>query len=750
MDTRLKKSRLYSTKLKALAVIAIILCAVLICRGMLNIIENSSIWGGFTYEYSDYTDTREYKNILSQYIYDTVNTKLLYIDEDNIRSGAALDKEIVLSGFFSQYSIPNDDQWKLAELIDRYNTDVYTYLRGYDELDINDEMEKYEKYISDYDSYKMYAINAQLNDYKLANLRLAKYKNIGYYLQADSRADDGNSADFERKDYFNTSLEKIISQDKYTVIDGSYINGIYIQTIGYSFNNYAGSAESILEDRGYTLYAGAILPLEYEDELSENWANFDAKKADLPVVLVEVIIGFAVIIALFAYLAITAGQTEKGGEVVLKRIDNIFADVQTLIVIFAIVMSVSIGLFMIGELNSNYAGGFTWIAFTAKVVLYILVIIDMIILMSYTVSISRLVKARKLVEKSLVAEIGRKLAGAITRRSLKGWIVLCMCLYWLINTFFITLIYNSTGSKTAIIVLIIIFNILSILFCVRAVTTLSKIMKTVREISKGNLNYKAEYSNVSGTFEGFAGDVELMQERFKDAVKNELKGEKMRMDLITNVSHDLKTPLTSIITYVDLLKNEKPCTPNAENYINILDEKANKLKQLIQDLIEASKLSSGNISVDKTKVDFKMLLLQAAGECEDSIVDANLSIKYDIAPEDIKISADGKHMWRILDNLFSNAVKYSMPNTRIHIELKNEDEYGVLTMKNISINPLDVKPENLTERFVRGDQARSTEGSGLGLSIAKSLAEIQGGAFEIEIDGDVFKAILKMPLWQDE
>ena len=195
MDTRLKKSRLYSTKLKVLAVIAIILCAVLICRGMLNIIENSSIWGGFTYEYSDYTDTREYKNILSQYIYDTVNTKLLYIDEDNIRSGAALDKEIVLSGFFSQYSIPNDDQWKLAELIDRYNTDVYTYLRGYDELDINDEMEKYEKYISDYDSYKMYAINAQLNDYKLANLRLAKYKNIGYYLQADSRADDGNSAD---------------------------------------------------------------------------------------------------------------------------------------------------------------------------------------------------------------------------------------------------------------------------------------------------------------------------------------------------------------------------------------------------------------------------------------------------------------------------------------------------------------------------------------------------------------------------
>ena len=743
MDIKSKKSHLYSTKVKFVAFIAGILCGLMVCHGTLDIMENNSIWGGFTYEYSDYTDTREYRNILSQYIYDTVNTKLLYIDEEHIRSGAALDEDIVLEGFYRQNSFSADEQWKLDELIYRFNTDIYSYFSGYDELGITqDEVEIYESYISDYQAYRKYAINAQLNDYKLATLRLAKYKNFGYYLQAGS-----NSG---REDFYNVELEKITSQNKYTVIDGIYINGIYIQTIGYSFNNFAGSAEEILEENGYTLYAAAILPLAYDDALAENWANFNVKKEDLPFVLVEIITGIAGIIAILAYLAITAGQKEKKGEVTLRRIDNIFSDVQTLVVIIAFAISLFIGEFLLRELNGNYAQGFTWIAFTTKFILYFIIIADVVILMSYTLSISRLAKSKRLMEHSLIALIGRKFANAVSRRSLKGWIVLCICLYWLINTLLISAFFTTGISPTLLVVLIIIFNVLFVLFCLRATTTLSKIMKTVKEISKGNLNYKAEYSNISGTFEGFTEDVSLMQERFKNAVKNEIKGEKMRMDLITNVSHDLKTPLTSIITYVDLLKNEQPRTPNAENYINILDEKANRLKQLIQDLIEASKLSSGNISVKKEKVDFKMLLLQAAGEFEDSLEAAELTVKYDTASEDIKISADGKHMWRILDNLFSNAVKYSMPKTRIHIDLKNEGSYGVLTMKNISVNPLDVSPENLTERFVRGDQARSTEGSGLGLSITKSLAQIQDGVFEIQIDGDVFKAILKMPLWTEE
>ncbi len=216
--------------------------------------------------------------------------------------------------------------------------------------------------------------------------------------------------------------------------------------------------------------------------------------------------------------------------------------------------------------------------------------------------------------------------------------------------------------------------------------------------------------------------------------------------LITIVSIYLKTPLTSIITYVDLLKQLHLENETASGYIEILHEKSYRLKQLIEDLIEASKASSGNLTVEKEKIQLKQLVMQAVGELEEKIEKAGLQLKISCEKE-VSIYADGRHMWRIVENLLSNAIKYSMPHSRIYIDILQTSRTGVLVVKNISELPLEIKPDHLIERFVRGDQSRTTEGSGLGLSIAKSLSELQNGQLKISIDGDLFKAVVNMPLW---
>lgn len=299
-----------------------------------------------------------------------------------------------------------------------------------------------------------------------------------------------------------------------------------------------------------------------------------------------------------------------------------------------------------------------------------------------------------------------------------------------------------------IIFLIIPFNLAVFYFAAKALVSLSQIMDAAREISVGNLDYALDNSKISVVFSAFAKDIQSIQGGLKKAVAEAIKGERMKTDLIANVSHDLKTPLTSVINYVDLLKQEDLNNEKAEQYLSVLEEKSARLKQLIEDLIEASKASSGNLNVSAEKVDLHELVMQACGEYEEKIQKAELDVH--ISADKTLIAADGKHMWRIAENLLSNVVKYSLPHTRVYINVAKNDRYGLLIVRNISANPLDIPPEQLTERFVRGDLARTTEGSGLGLSIAQSLTNIQGGRFKVETDGDLFKVTVEMPLWEED
>ncbi len=308
------------------------------------------------------------------------------------------------------------------------------------------------------------------------------------------------------------------------------------------------------------------------------------------------------------------------------------------------------------------------------------------------------------------------------------------------------ILYHKTMLILIFILAILLFNGIAAILCARALGSLTKVMISAKEISKGNLAYELDVKKITPSFKNFAEDVANIQSGFKSAVQEAVKGERMKAELITNVSHDLKTPLTSIITYADLLKKEELENEKAKEFVTVLHDKSYRLKQLIEDLIEASKASSGNLTVTKEKINLKMLLIQAMGELEEKIEKAGLIVKIN-CEEETNVYADGRHMWRILENLISNVIKYAMPNSRVYVDIFKMDDMGVLIIKNISAASIDVTPDQLLDRFVRGDVSRTTEGSGLGLSIAKSLSEIQDGSFEINIDGDLFKAIVMMPIW---
>ncbi len=229
------------------------------------------------------------------------------------------------------------------------------------------------------------------------------------------------------------------------------------------------------------------------------------------------------------------------------------------------------------------------------------------------------------------------------------------------------------------------------------------------------------------------------------AVEERMKSERMKAELITNVSHDLKTPLTSIINYVDLLKKEDIQGENVQQYIEVLDRKSQRLKKLTEDLVEASKASTGALAVNREKLGVVQLVTQALGEYSEKFSNAGLTVVPDLPADEHYVSADGRHFWRILDNLMGNCVKYALSGTRVYLSVVSWDGRVVLSMKNISASPLNIPPEQLMERFVRGDESRTTEGSGLGLSIARSLTELQGGTFRLDVDGDLFKATVTFP-----
>lgn len=318
------------------------------------------------------------------------------------------------------------------------------------------------------------------------------------------------------------------------------------------------------------------------------------------------------------------------------------------------------------------------------------------------------------------------------------YLLICIC-YLVIIIFFDGFGYVSYASEIYVIIVWIYTMVLLNELNFR--TQICEITKQVEMMRKGNMNVSIKCTN--SELEELGENINHLKQGMEKAVNESIKAERLKTDLITNVSHDLKTPLTSIINYTDLLKKEKIENENAKKYIDILEKKSKKLKILTEDLIEVSKISSGNEKATLEKIDFKELVLQANGEFAEKFEEKNLEVISKLPKEEVIVDLDGKKMWRVLENLYQNVYKYSLENTRVYVDLIVNDHI-VFTIKNISKEKLNILPDELMERFIRGDSSRHTGGNGLGLSIAKDLSKLNGGTLSIQIDGDLFVAKIEL------
>ncbi|MCT4606932.1 MAG: sensor histidine kinase [Marinisporobacter sp.] len=404
-------------------------------------------------------------------------------------------------------------------------------------------------------------------------------------------------------------------------------------------------------------------------------------------------IAILLLILSLIYLLFTIGKREKDGQIHLSTLDKLYIDVHILLVI---IMVSILTAFALECMDLGYFIFIPTSILISTLSIYLLL------------SITKHIKNKTIFTYTLFYKILKKIYSYIKR---------------MLSCTPIALRMLPTPNKAS---------------------DLKSIIKGVEHIKRGELDYHIP-TLTKGIYGSLGNDINDIAKGLKAAVDNELKSERLKTELISNVSHDIRTPLTSIITYVDLLKKEGLDSKKGPKYLEVLDQKSLRLKTLTDDLFEASKASSGAMPVHLEKVEINSLLTQGLVELDEKIVSSGLDFKFQPPKEKIFVQADGKLLWRVLENLLSNIFKYALSNSRVYIDIVNSEDHASIILKNISAHELNIQETELMERFTRGDESRSTEGSGLGLSIAKSLTTLQKGDFHIQIDGDLFKAMITLP-----
>lgn len=337
-------------------------------------------------------------------------------------------------------------------------------------------------------------------------------------------------------------------------------------------------------------------------------------------------------------------------------------------------------------------------------------------------------------------------------RAVRGFVRALPIAWKGILVYAVVVLVNALGMILAfgagsffVFLLTLVLDAVGLYFVIHTVRQLKTLQTAAQKLAAGDLTYTVDTEKMYPVLKEHGDDLNAVSVGMSRAVNERMKSERFKTELITNVSHDLKTPLTSIVSYVDLLKKEPIESEQAQEYIEVLDRQSQKLKKLTTDLVDASKASSGALPVNLEKIDLGELLRQSAGEYTEKFATAAITPVLNVPEAETYVTADGRLLWRVLDNLLGNAVKYAQSGTRLYLELTPGETETVLTLKNISREPLNIPAEELMERFVRGDGSRHTDGSGLGLSIANSLMELMGGKLTLTLDGDLFKAALVFP-----
>ena len=476
-------------------------------------------------------------------------------------------------------------------------------------------------------------------------------------------------------------------------------------------------------------------------------------------IYIGVITAGLICLATLLYLVIAAGERDQEGKVILHFIDRIFTEVTILLVgllfvyggfLFMRFSYEAVRFLIRGDLPGEFFFypdpffGFRMMNLPIEGIVAIDLVIGMLTAgfgLWLLLSLVRKIKARVFFRTSL---IGR----------------LVLWIYGAIRT-----IYDGGSTQRKVVLLALGICVLSaftplapfvfvaiLILSARWIGRYDQVRQGIDEARQGNFNHRVPVEEgETGELAWMARSINEISDASKAAVEKEGRNQRLKTELISNVSHDLKTPLTSIIAYIDLLKTEGLDSPEAAKYLEVLDQKTNRLKQLTEDLFEAAKASSGDMPVRLESIEMVSVVRQALGEMSSRVEEAGLDFILTTPEEKYYAAADGQLMWRVMENLISNAIKYALPGSRVYIDLstrtnkKNENPMVVLEMKNISKDPLNISPAELMERFTRGDESRTSDGSGLGLAITKDLMKLQKGWFDIRIDGDLFKAVVLIP-----
>ena len=663
------------------------------------------------------------------------------MEETFILEGELEEPDLFGEGIFGQAVIQDVEEIQAVE--ERYAPAEYTDIISYAEAQKLSTQELQEIYASlehvlnnIYNDYYSYKENLELFSPSMTNMR---------YLVIPEEVTRVTKEDYEQKTITNIkSFGKTELADRNSLLDYIRSHGDYLifnsSDMSYEMNQMPVSLSEISSylkefpmsvEGNYTLAIAIDPSYVASDNLQTYKRQYEEIQPISRMSVYGVILGGILYLLTLLYLTLAAGRgtEEEDRSISLTRFDRIRTEGAALLLLLPAWLITFAGTLMHNRVNGLGEAGVFGGVITFS--------LNLLFLCGY-LSLVRRIKTRTLWKNSVLYAVLKHFYRMVGRWKVTTKVMLSYGMFLLVNM--LLFFFGSLG-----IMLLVIFDFAAGLILLQQARQRKQILEGIRKISEGDLNYQIPIEKLSGDSLLLAEAVNHIGEGLSTAVEQSVKDERLKTDLITNVSHDIKTPLTSIINYVDLLKREDIPNERARNYIAILEDKSQRLKHLTDDLVEASKISSGNVKLELVRINFQELINQTNGEFSEKFEERELQLVVNMPREPVIIEADGRRLWRIIENLYGNVAKYAMPGTRVYVELTVVGHMVRFHIKNISEQPLNIDAGELTERFIRGDVARSTEGSGLGLSITKTLTELQKGSFDIYLDGDLFKVTIIFP-----
>ena len=566
--------------------------------------------------------------------------------------------------------------------------------------------------------------------------------NVTYlYADRDKKTIYTNRKEYADFDNLDDSVKKIKMLDKYVLV-GARASQFEGNVTGVLYSDCDYHNRLVTEPQDFVFVMGVDTKYPVQDAFYYESHSYSYYQSGIGVALAGAILSGILLMVCIIWLTIVAGRKPEDTELYLTGFDKLPTEVGAIIVvglwgIFAVIMlNVADCLSNIAWSDEIYYLGWSPGASVPTLIgIGIIGFGTCAFFMFGYLSLIRRIKVRSLWKRSVLRWLGIhayaffRMIPAVGRQCL------------IMIAFIITQFLWASGDGIFLLIASA-ADVAAFIYVMLQAAGRKQIVKGIHRIAEGQVDYKIPLKGLKGEQKDIAESINCIGDGLDAAVEAGMKNERLKTDLITNVSHDIKTPLTSIINYIDLMKRENIQDPKIQSYLEVLETKAQRLKTLTEDVVEASKVSSGNVVLNCMKLNLTEMIQQTSGEFVEKFEKRDLKEILNLPEEPAYVWADGRRTWRILENIYNNAAKYALEGSRIYADLKLTETEVVFSLKNVSEQPLNISADELTERFIRGDVSRSTEGSGLGLSIARDLAKLMNAKFELYLDGDLFRVTI--------